>query len=200
MVCWYLWKSRNEVVWNKKFTKVYIIIARAKQYLEQWRNAQRHVSVSNFTLLVDGDGSSTWVRPPEFEIKISVDAAMFCESNASEIGLVVRGSNGEVLQAKTVLFNELLDPDMAELLAMKEALSWSKDWPWQKIIIESDCLGVVQSIRSSVPMTSPFGLRVMEYRRMLQDQKTVSLLFIKWSANMVAHALARVSYSIVISI
>lgn len=38
-ICWSLWKSRNEVVWNNKNTRIRVI-AQAKQYLDQWRCAQ----------------------------------------------------------------------------------------------------------------------------------------------------------------
>ncbi|XP_074377351.1 uncharacterized protein LOC141718876 [Apium graveolens] len=126
-VCWSLWKARNEAVWNKKFISTCVIIARAKQYLEQWSYAQRQVSYSIFPQAVEGGGCSSWVRPQELEIKISIDAIIFLEFTASGLGLVVRGSNGEMLLAKTVLFNEVMDPDMAEVLAIKEALSWSKN-------------------------------------------------------------------------
>ena len=53
----------------------------------------------------------------------------------------------------------------------------------------------VQLIRSKVKMISPFGHVVEECRRLLDEQNTVSLLFLKRSANMVAHELARASYS-----
>lgn len=39
-VCWSLWKARNEVVWNNKYTRAHVVIAKAKQYLEQWRFAR----------------------------------------------------------------------------------------------------------------------------------------------------------------
>lgn len=42
-------------------------------------------------------------------------------------------------------------------MAVKEALSWVKDKQWREVVIETDCLVVVQAIRSKVPMTSPFS-------------------------------------------
>lgn len=194
-ICWSLWKARNEVVWNKKVTRLYVIIANAKQYLEQWRYAQSKFSYSLFPQAVEGDGGVSWVRPQELTIKVSVDASIFREFNVSGIGLVARDSKGEMIMARTVRLNEVLDPDMVEVMAIKEALSWMKNKTWQNIIVESDCLVAVQAVRSKVPMISPFGLIVEECRKMLQDQNTVSLSFIKRSANMVAHELARASYS-----
>ncbi|XP_074355880.1 uncharacterized protein LOC141695540 [Apium graveolens] len=193
-VCWSLWKARNELVWNKKACRLYVIVANAKQYLEQWRYAQRKVSYSMFPQSVEGDGEVSWVKPQESEIKVSVDAALFEEFNTSGIGLVARDSEGEMIMAKIICIKETLDPEMAEVIAIKEALSWTEKSPWQHITVESDCLLAVQSIRSKTPMLSPFGRMVKECRRLLPEQNTVSLSFIKRSANIVAHELARASY------
>lgn len=34
-VCWSIWKARNNLVWNQKYTRTYVVIAIAKQYLVQ---------------------------------------------------------------------------------------------------------------------------------------------------------------------
>lgn len=44
-------------------------------------------------------------------------------------------------------------------------------------------------------MISPYGCIIEDCRKMLQELNTMSLLFIKRSANIAAHELARVSYS-----
>ncbi|KAL8126997.1 hypothetical protein AgCh_014061 [Apium graveolens] len=196
--------ERDELYWNqeihgcysnKKNTRLYVIVANAKQYLEQWRYAQSKVSYSLFPQAVEGDGGDSWVRPQGLAIKVSVDATIFREFNASGIGLVARDSKGEMIMARTVSVNEVLDPNMVEIMAIKEALSWTKNTTWQNTTVQSDCLVAVQAVRSKVPMISPFGLIVEECRKMLQEQNTMSVSFIKQSANVVAHELARASYS-----
>lgn len=32
-VCWSLWRARNELIWNKKYTRLNVVLANAKQYL-----------------------------------------------------------------------------------------------------------------------------------------------------------------------
>lgn len=81
-VCWSLWKARNEMMWNKKETRAYVVIENAKQYLEQWNYAQNKLSVTRFPTLVEKDGDNVWLRPHELIIKISVDAATFSEYNS----------------------------------------------------------------------------------------------------------------------
>lgn len=58
-------------------------------------------------------------------------------------------------------------------------------------MIESDCLVAIQAIRSPLNMLSYFGGIVQECRALLYCLKHVSLVFIKRSANKVAHAIAR---------
>lgn len=76
-VCWSLWKARNEMVWNNRSTRIYVIIAQAKQYLEHWRYAQKSTTITRFPQLQEGDGVSAWVKPQVMQTKVSVDAATF---------------------------------------------------------------------------------------------------------------------------
>ena len=97
------------------------------------------------------------------------------------IGAVARGRSGMVL------------PEVAEILGIKEALSWVKDKGWQDVIIESDCLVAIQSIRSGTILHSYYGRLVEECKHLLLllKPKRVCLKFIKRSANAVAHFLAK---------
>lgn len=63
------------------------------------------------------------------------------------------------------------------------------------VLIESDCLIVVQAVTSSMAMFSPFGLLVKDCRALLSMLCNVSLHFVKRSANNVAHSIARASCS-----
>ncbi|XP_074373498.1 uncharacterized protein LOC141713827 [Apium graveolens] len=70
-VCWSIWKVRNELVWNKKYTRINVVIARAKQYLLQWKLAQKQKSQSQYPYFVEGDGKELWVAPQTDYMKAS---------------------------------------------------------------------------------------------------------------------------------
>lgn len=76
---------------------------------------------------VAGDGVSLWVKPQEDTIKVSVDAAVFTEFSVFGICMVARDSNGYLVQAKAKLFKGISNPGLAEVIAIKEALSWVKE-------------------------------------------------------------------------
>ncbi|KAL8106197.1 hypothetical protein AgCh_029847 [Apium graveolens] len=82
---------------------------------------------------------------------------------------------------------------MAEVLAIKEALSWIKSKGCNKVVVDSDCLTAIHAIRSKTRMVSPLGQVIQSCRNMLVESNTMSLFFVKRSANMAAHELARLS-------
>ena len=108
--------------------------------------------------------------------------------------MVARDADGTVVAARTRCFSGKVAAEFAEALAIKEAMSWIKEHGWQEVLLESDCLAVVQAIRSKVKIRSSFGLEVEECRREIRLSNILSLLFIKQSANTVAHCFARASY------
>ncbi|KAM6542133.1 hypothetical protein CsatB_006580 [Cannabis sativa] len=78
-------------------------------------------------------------------------------------------------------------------MGVREALSWLKKKGWNRVTIESDSLTVVQALRSSLPMSSYFGGVISDCKTLLEGVSDVSILFVKRSANGVAHAVARAS-------
>ncbi|XP_074347097.1 uncharacterized protein LOC141685920 [Apium graveolens] len=123
-LCWSLWRTRNDLVWNQKHTRIYRTVAAARQYLAQWIKTQDRNFVTPLQPKIDGDGAVNWVKPQPNKIKISVDAAVFDDHGGVGFGLVARNSAGELCEAKAVFQRGLYSPVEAEAMAFKEALSW----------------------------------------------------------------------------
>ena len=104
------------------------IVAKAWEYLSQWVNAQSRSFGASLTPSVAGDGAVCWVKPHLNEVKITVDAAIFESHGISGMGLIARNHNGHLLFAKSKTEAEVLNPTLAEAMAIKEALSWAKIW------------------------------------------------------------------------
>lgn len=101
---------------------------------------------------------------------------------------------GMLLAARTKRYAETLNPSLAEAIAVKEALSWAKDFQPKTVTLESDCLVIVQLVRSSTPMRSRIGQVIEECLRLVGDANNSRLYFVKRYANVAAHELARVSH------
>ena len=98
------------------------LVSSFPQYLEQWKNAQRKDSFSSFPQLMEGDGGVTWVRPQEFEIKLSFDAAIFSEFNTSGLRLVLVNQQEEWLWKKQYASRRFW------------ILKWLKSWLLRKLL------------------------------------------------------------------
>ncbi|KAM6542084.1 hypothetical protein CsatB_006531 [Cannabis sativa] len=134
-----------------------------------------------------------WVKPVMGKIKVNVDGAIFASDGRFGAAGVARDSQGRFIEGFTVLRVGCVDSAMAELVGVKEALSWIKRKHWGPVEIETDSLVVVQAIQSTVEIPSPFGLQVAVCRSLLADLPLVSINFVKRSVNKAAHCLARSS-------
>ncbi|XP_074342100.1 uncharacterized protein LOC141679517 [Apium graveolens] len=160
VVCWAIWRARNDLVWNQKFSTPNRVVAAAKQFLTQWKLSQSRSNVALNQPQVEGDGASSWVRPQTNSVKVSTDAAIFEDRESVGFGLVARDSEGGLLEAKALVHHELLSPMLA--------LSWIDRMQWNNVTLESDCLAVVQAIRSKAPMRARFGGVIKECRELFR--------------------------------
>lgn len=122
-----------------------------------------------------------------------MDAALFHNEQRYGYGAVARDHNGTFLEAKAAGFVGSITAEMAEALGFKEALSWVKTKQWREVILETDCIRVVQAMRSPIVLASTFGLVIEDCKKLVHDIANAEYYFVKRSANRVAHCLARQS-------
>uniref|UniRef100_A0A803NMT1 RNase H type-1 domain-containing protein n=1 Tax=Cannabis sativa TaxID=3483 RepID=A0A803NMT1_CANSA len=193
-LCWAIWGAINGVAWNKKTVNISNIIS-STTTLNQWSCAQNLILESSIHNLMSGDGAEHWATPSTNSAKVNVDAAMFVENHSFGFGIVARDCCGVLIQGKTVYYQGHVDPPLAEAMGVREVLSWIKTFSWQQVVLETDSLVVVQALRSSMDMISLFGLVIKDCKNLLAIMRNVSVIFVKQSANSVAHAFARASSS-----
>ncbi|XP_062088677.1 uncharacterized protein LOC133795237 [Humulus lupulus] len=191
MLCWVLWKARNDVEWNQKFSSVDKVMLSTRTGLDQWLDAQERCLESSLSFERNGNGREHWNKPLANMIKINVDAATFVSEGKHGFGCVARNHEEEVIEAIVGSKVERVKPVEAEALGVKEALSWIKQKNWQAVIIETDCLNVVQVIRTTTGMVSSFGLVISDCKVFLGSLCSVEVFFVKQSANKITHYLAR---------
>ncbi|XP_074378344.1 uncharacterized protein LOC141719879 [Apium graveolens] len=162
MVCWMLWKNRNDLVWNQHSLDSAGVIESIMSVLNQWRSVQDKTFDHFMGYMTQEDGDGHW-NPPSFNsVKINTDATIFKESDLYIHVFVVRDHNGRLIEAESKCRRGTMSPDLAEALSVREALSWLKEKDYGNIVIESDCLQVVQAIRSSFICVSYLGRVVSE--------------------------------------
>ena len=122
-----------------------------------------------------------------------MDAALFHNEHRYGYGVVARDHNGNFIEAKAAGFAGSITTEMAEVLGFKEALSWVKAKQWRKVILETDCIRVIQAMRSLTVLASTFRLIIEYCKKLVHEIANAEYYFVKRSANRVAHCLARQS-------
>ncbi|XP_074343085.1 uncharacterized protein LOC141680893 [Apium graveolens] len=117
ILCWAIWRARNELSWHKKASTVNIIVAGAKEYLTQCKEAQVRSFKAPFQPLAEGDGAISWAKPQHNTVKVAADAT-FEEHDAYGIGLVARDSEGWLIEPKSKRFQGKVRAELVEAMAI----------------------------------------------------------------------------------
>ncbi|XP_060967364.1 uncharacterized protein LOC133035537 [Cannabis sativa] len=195
MLCWALWSARNDLIWKARVRNVSDVVAFASSSLDQYVKAQGKGNIPSQSPLKDGDGSELWKKPLS-GIKLNVDAAIFDRDSKHGFGCVVRDSSGEMLSVFAGVKLGKVSPELAEIIGIREVLSWLKDRGFTDAAVETDSLVCVEAIRHTASFNSGFGLVVEDCKILLKNLSHVSLFFVKRSANRAAHFVARHSITL----
>uniref|UniRef100_A0A803QWQ7 RNase H type-1 domain-containing protein n=1 Tax=Cannabis sativa TaxID=3483 RepID=A0A803QWQ7_CANSA len=64
-------------------------------------------------------------------------------------------------------------------MRFREALSWMKDHKWHHVVLATNCLTVVQVLRSSSRMIFTFGQVINNCKQLLCDLRNIAIFFVK---------------------
>uniref|UniRef100_A0A803PR48 Reverse transcriptase n=1 Tax=Cannabis sativa TaxID=3483 RepID=A0A803PR48_CANSA len=190
MLCWALWSARNDLIWKHRTRNVRDVVVFADSTLDQWLKAQGNGNLPSLSPLQKRDGAELWTKSI-LGIKVNVGATIFDHDHKFGYGCVVRSSDGGLIAATAGCKIGRVSPELAEIMSIREALSWLKSHNFSQVVIEADRLVCVEAIRSFAALVSAFGLVVEECRNMLNNLSHVSLVFVKRSTNRAAHFIAQ---------
>uniref|UniRef100_A0A803PG17 RNase H type-1 domain-containing protein n=1 Tax=Cannabis sativa TaxID=3483 RepID=A0A803PG17_CANSA len=78
-----------------------------------------------------------WSKPEANKIKVNVDGAIFQSTGSYGVGIVARDSNGQLIEASTILRVGNVQSTTVEAFGIKEALSWIKGKQWSNVVVEA---------------------------------------------------------------
>lgn len=149
MICWMIWKSRNELIWNQHSLSYSEIVESALSVLNQWRIVQDRTFDPFMGYMSQDDGEEHWSLPLFNSVKVNSYADLFEESNCFSYAYVFRDHTCMLVEARSRCIQGNPSPEMAKAISIREALSWVRNSDYHVAMVESDCLQVVQAIRSS---------------------------------------------------
>ncbi|KAM6577826.1 hypothetical protein CsatB_029663 [Cannabis sativa] len=129
MVSWAIWHARNDFVWQKKSWLASNIVTSAENMLDQYKFAQERKGLSLSPLNDGGRNCERWITPVLNKIKVNVDGALFEQEGRFGVGCVARDHHGTMVEALKKGKVRYVQPEIAEIIGIKEALSWIATHP-----------------------------------------------------------------------
>jgi ribonuclease HI len=135
-----------------------------------------------------------WEKPVPSCYKLNVDAYFFPNGTGS-VAAVLRDHKGRAVAGKTWIGDNFLNATTAEASALLRGLQLVEDLGCAPVIIESDCLELVQAFNGEREVWSPYSAILSDCYLMAQGIGNILVQHCPREANGVAHTLARYSFN-----
>ncbi|RYR03273.1 hypothetical protein Ahy_B06g082125 [Arachis hypogaea] len=127
----------------------------------------------------------TWRPPPRNRLKVNTDAAFHKDTGKAVLAVVVRDWQGKVITRTTATF-KTISALTAEAQAYRKALILIKNLQIPKCIIETDCLPLVQAIKSKMPIAEVDAI-FRDILQLLEEAPDVGATWTPRDGNKLAH-------------
>ena len=188
---WHVWEARNSVRNGEKQVHPKIIAEKAKAYVQM---ALLHLFKPPTSHRCESDCSiPKWTPPPDGWLMINVDAAIFKSPPRMGVGFVARNHKGDFIAASCQLVKRFDDPELAEAIAIRRAVSFSLENNFQQVVVASDCQNVIKKINSKVYDRSHVGIIIRDVKNLITANPFISFVHVSRWCNEAAHVLAKVA-------
>ena len=124
-------------------------------------------------------------------MKINIDTALFQDLGLGGFGVVARDSQGNFLGGRSFRSYCQLNPAVMEANAMFTSLKLALEQGWQDVIMESDCLKVIEDMWNNTNVSFEVGVIYQNIHSVSRNFISYSFSFVRSEANLIAHILAR---------
>ena len=142
------------------------------------------------------ENENNWQPPPVFKFKLNFDAAVFTDLECSGMGVIIHNEKGEVMGVKSAKGPRVMDSLEAKALACCDAIEFVVDIGLSDIVIEGYCVQVINAIKDCKVNLSRLGHVIEDIQVLISVLRWADVRWVKRSANLVAHSLARYAKNI----
>lgn len=183
---WSIWKARNKFVFRHTDLNPMSLLIEANNIVSELQNLNK--TQPNY--IPQATHNQAYWRPPQLGvIKINTDASFNRSTMTGSSGIIGRDDNGVVVMGLTSKF-PVSSPILAEALVLREVIQAAANLSIPKIILESDCLALVQACRKEIQCGEIFGI-LQDIEQIKQSFEICGFTWIHRSGNSAAHTLAR---------
>ncbi|CAN1814412.1 Putative ribonuclease H protein At1g65750 [Linum perenne] len=196
VVMWSLWYERNQRVWQGKARPVSIVVEEGLAVTDEWK-AARVKTPSQGGRPGQAVGSCPlWHPPPAMVFKCNIDAGFNHREQKWGWGAAIRNHNGDLVAFRTNWERGQPEVREGEAWGLYEALKWVVSRRTRHVIFEVDCQQVTNALARQEVDRTEFGSIISCCSQILHANPEFSVVFIRRNRNMVAHELARRSFSL----
>ncbi|XP_028785522.1 uncharacterized protein LOC114741426 [Neltuma alba] len=149
VICWLLWKRRNERVFENNLTHTHELISKARAIVSSFNKAKVQLQRVNISGAAVHEERNT-KRIDNDTITVQVDGAFSQRTGKASCGGTIRNTDHQIQEA--FMFSMINgDPLVAELWACLIGLKRAWDRGHRKVLLLSDSLEVVRLINDGAP-------------------------------------------------
>ncbi|XP_075665698.1 uncharacterized protein LOC142635428 [Castanea sativa] len=185
VTAWSFWNNRNTVTHGGRSKDMEGLIQSVASYVAEIKEVKITQSRGNSV------STHCWSPPKHGWYKVNTDGAVFKETGSCGIGVVIRNEKGQIMGALCRRLEVPLGALEVEAMAVEEGVHFARDLCLNQIVVESDSLGVVNSLCN--PGMSQSSIRkVVEGTRLdLRCFEAWEVVHTRRGCNTAAHILAR---------
>ena len=152
-ILWEVWLRRNKWVFEQKKIMVEEVVRKAINLVGEFNAASEKKKMQT---QAKANEQTRWKPPDAGQYKVNSDAAVF-DDGTMGCEAVMRDDQGDVMAATDMLLDGRFEIDEAEALAARHALQIALEAGLRNLILESDCLKLVNHLKDGVVEVSSFG-------------------------------------------
>jgi len=123
---WHIWEARNAVRNGEKEVHPHCLVEKILAYVDM---VLLHMYDPVDPNRCDFIKPKLWSPPPGGWVMVNVDTAIFQKANRMGLGFVVRDHRGEVLAACRQGIDMITNPELAEAIAVRQAILFVSELP-----------------------------------------------------------------------
>ncbi|XP_024178154.1 uncharacterized protein LOC112184104 [Rosa chinensis] len=186
MLIWATWRNRNSRIWEEDCKSAHELVPLTLGWWNDYKAAHVHPVRDNGLRVLH-----KWCKHSFGFIKLNVDAAFNMDTGLAGLGGIFLDHEGSVVGGFRHTLEVANSPRHAELLALIHGVQLALDHHLTPLVVESDCMDLVQAIPGSSLDHSDLGFLLSDLRALLIAALGARVGYGKRTTNLVAHSLAQ---------
>ncbi|CAN1318548.1 Putative ribonuclease H protein At1g65750, partial [Linum perenne] len=195
ITCWYLWKARNERVFDNINTSALVVAQKA----EAWSSVVS-LALERDSTWLEAQGPKTatditWQPGPSGWVTLNTDGAVNRNTNKATAGGLIRTEEGRLLKAFTSNLGRC-SITRAEIRGALTSLQLDWDAGHRRVLLQMDSKVAIALLQDPLQVTHQHSLEVLQFRNLLARDWVVDIRHIYREGNQAADYLAGIGFNL----